>query len=678
MQLAATGESFTRITGTDLFVLTGDKLDPQYQLTLTDSNAGTHTVDDPYRFGPTVTEFDLHLFNEGRHLRLYDVLGAHNATVDGVSGIRFAVWAPSSSRVSVVGDFNHWDGRVHAMRNRGQSGVWELFLPGLRSGEHYKFELLNADTGAITTKQDPYANEFEMRPATACRINHSEFTWSDQQWLEKRADNLWQQTPSAIYEVHPGSWQRSDSGDFLNYREMADKLVEYVTFMGFTHIELMPITEHPLDASWGYQVTGYFAPSSRFGTPDDFRYLVNLCHNADIGVILDWVPAHFPRDSFGLAQYDGSSLYEHADPRLGEHRDWGTLIFNYGRREVSNFLLASALYWLREFHLDGLRVDAVASMLYLDYSREPGDWLANKFGGRENLEAVEFLRDLTRITQTEVPGSVIIAEESTSWPQVTRPPDHGGLGFSMKWNMGWMHDSLSYMQEDPINRRHHHNNLTFGLLYLYSENFVLPFSHDEVVHGKGSMLSRMPGDDWQQFANLRLLYSYQYTYPGKKLLFQGCEFGQRSEWDFDSTLDWHLTDAPAHRGVMLMVADLNRLYTTHPGLHINEFDGEGFEWINADDASNSVLAYLRKSDTETLLIVLNFTPIPRHDYQIGVNHEGDYRQIFNSDDEKYGGAGVVSSDPLPTVEDSCMGRPHSLTLTLPPLAALVLQHTQTG
>ncbi|OED35359.1 1,4-alpha-glucan branching enzyme [Chromatiales bacterium (ex Bugula neritina AB1)] len=673
--LADSGEKFDRIPDTDLFVLSSPDLKADYKIKCTDRNGNITIADDPYRFAPSISEFDLHLFNEGRHLRLYEVLGARKITIEGVTGVRFAVWAPSSSRVSVVGEFNQWDGRVHPMRNRGQSGVWELFIPGLISGQLYKFELLNAETGEIAIKQDPFANEFEMRPDTACRTTHSNFSWTDQQWIENRARSLWQQTPASIYEVHLGSWQRNDDGEFLNYREIAKKLVEYVQFTGFTHIELMPITEHPLDASWGYQVTGYFAPSSRFGTPDDFRFLIDHCHQAGIGVILDWVPAHFPRDSFGLARYDGSCLYEHSDPRLGEHRDWGTLIFNYGRREVSNFLLASALYWLREFHLDGLRVDAVASMLYLDYSREPGDWLPNKDGGRENLEAVQFLRDLNHTTQTEVPGSVIIAEESTSWPQVTRPPDHDGLGFSMKWNMGWMHDSLSYIQEDPINRRHHHSNLTFGLLYLYTENFVLPFSHDEVVHGKGSMLSRMPGDDWQQFANLRLLYSYQFTYPGKKLLFQGCEFAQRNEWDFNSTLDWELTHAPAHRGILLLIADLNHLYQTHPGLFEREFSSDGFEWINADDSSNSVLAYARTSPGEHLLVILNFTPVPRHDYRIGVNHEGIYSELLNSDNERYGGSQTCSSDSLTTIREPCMGRPYSLSLTLPPLSAIVLQHT---
>jgi 1,4-alpha-glucan branching enzyme len=478
----------------------------------------------------------------------------------------------------------------------------------------------------------------------------------------------------SIYEVHPGSWQQQDDGQFLNYRELADKLVEYVQFCGFTHVELLPITEHPLDDSWGYQVTGYFAPSSRFGAPDDLRYLIDQCHQNDIGVILDWVPAHFPRDVWSLARFDGSCLFEHEDPRQGEHRDWGTLIFNYGRREVSNFLIASALYWLREFHLDGLRVDAVASMLFLDYSRDAGDWLPNRYGGRENLEAIDFIRELNQVTQTELPGAVIIAEESTSWPQVTRPADSGGLGFSMKWNMGWMHDTLTYMGKEPVHRKHHHNQLTFGILYVFTENFVLPFSHDEVVHGKGSLLSRMPGDDWQQFANLRLLFCYQFTYPGKKLLFQGCEFAQRNEWNFRQPLDWHLTDAPAHRGILSMICDLNRLYRETGALHELDFDPAGFEWISCDDADQSVLSYIRRSSTSSVLVVLNFTPVPRDNYRIGVDSPGTYTELFNSDSALYGGSNVGNDGISVASDHPWMGRDYSLTLSLPPLAGIILQH----
>jgi len=674
VSVADSGQAFERIAGTDFFVLTADSVPPDNRLSWTDRTGSTHIHHDPYRFGPTLSDFDLHLFNEGRHLRLYEILGAHQLTVDDVTGIRFAVWAPSALRVSVVGDFNQWDGRINPMRCRGDSGVWELFLPDVKAGEAYKFELRTNDPQqAVITKQDPCANEFEIRPKTACRVSTSTHCWKDDEWISERRKNQWQHSPASVYEVHLGSWHRDDKGQFLNYRAIAGKLVEYVTFMGFTHIELMPVTEHPLDDSWGYQVTGYFAPSSRFGSPDDFRYLVDLCHQAKIGVILDWVPAHFPKDAFSLARYDGTCLYEHQDPRLGEHRDWGTLIFNYGRREVCNFLLASALYWLREFHLDGLRVDAVASMLYLDYSRESGDWLPNKYGGRENIEAVEFLRTLNHVTQSEVPGSVIIAEESTSWPQVSRPAEHGGLGFSMKWNMGWMHDTLTYFNEDPINRKYHHHVLTFGILYVFTENFVLPFSHDEVVHGKGSMLAKMPGDDWQQFANLRLLYAYQFSYPGKKLIFQGCEFAQRNEWNCNTTLDWHLTEAPAHRGVMQMLADLNRLYRKHKGLHEAEFESSGFEWLNADDSENSVLAWLRHSSQETLLVVLNFTPVPRVDYCLPFHGAASFEEVFNSDSEIYGGSNTPTHQQYKTIDRPLYGSDHSLSLNLPPLAALILQ-----
>ncbi|MEM7258082.1 MAG: 1,4-alpha-glucan branching protein GlgB [Pseudomonadota bacterium] len=518
---------FQRIEGSDFFVLRATQIDNDYRLKWLDKNGQQQISEDTYRFQPTISDFDLHLFNQGDHRTLYDVLGAHPMTLEGISGVRFSVWAPSAQRVSVVGHFNQWDGRTHAMRSRGSSGVWELFIPQLGHDELYKFEILASDN-SIKVKQDPYARAMQLRPDTACRVHNHSFDWSDTDWISSRQKNNWQKDPASIYEVHLGSWQRDGEGNFLNYRTLAHKLVDYVQHMGYTHIELMPITEHPLDDSWGYQVTGYFAATSRFGSVDDLKYLINHCHLHHIGVILDWVPAHFPKDDYSLARFDGTCMYEHEDPRMGEHRDWGTLIFNYGRNEVKNFLLASALYWLREYHIDGLRVDAVASMLYLDYSREADDWVPNKFGGRENLEAIDFLRQLNSVTQTEVPGSVIIAEESTSWPQVTRPPDSGGLGFSMKWNMGWMHDTLSYMSQDPVHRRFHHNQLTFGLLYLFTENFVLPFSHDEIVHGKGSMINKMPGDSWQQFANLRLLYSYQFTYPGKKLLFQGCDFAQRT------------------------------------------------------------------------------------------------------------------------------------------------------
>ena len=678
ISIEQTGELLTRVTGSDLFELTTASLPDDYRLLTIDKFGNRQIADDPYRFAPTISDYDLYLFGEGNHLELYQVLGAHVCQQNGVLGTRFATWAPAAARVSVVGDFNQWDGRVHPMRNRGDSGVWELFIPSIANGMAYKFEIRNADTGEIQTKQDPYANAFEMRPATASLVSESYFNWQDQQWMSSRSASTthWKHAPSSIYEVHPGSWQRADDGSFLNYREIAHRLVEYVNYMGFTHIELLPITEHPLDDSWGYQVTGYFAASSRFGSPDDLRYLIDLCHRSNIGVILDWVPAHFPKDAYSLARFDGSYLYEHEDPRRGEHRDWGTLIFNYGRNEVCNMLLASALYWLREFHIDGLRVDAVASMLYHDYSREQGDWIPNQFGGRENIEAVEFLRKLNSATQTEMPGTVIIAEESTSWPGVTAPPDGGGLGFTMKWNMGWMHDTLRYLSKDPIHRRHHHNDLTFGALYVNSENFVLPFSHDEVVHGKGSMLQKMPGDDWQQFANLRLLYSYQFTYPGKKLLFQGCEFAQRSEWNFRTPLDWHLAEVPAHRGIMQLVRDLNALYRTHPELHTLDFDSAGFQWVWADDAENSVLSYRRYSADSSLMVVLNFTPVPREGYAIGIDAAESYVEIFNSDSAEYGGGNLRNTQVCQAQAQPAMGRRYALSVTLPPLGAIVLKRAE--
>ncbi len=667
--------SFTRLENTDCFTLTHPDLPDRYKLTLKDANHNVRTIDDPYRFAPQIGDIDLHLFNEGKHWQLYNVLGAHQRNVDNVPGTLFAVWAPGAERISVVGEFNQWDGRIHPMRSRGESGVWELFLPAITPGTQYKFEIRDK-SGAIYLKQDPFANQFELRPDTASITFETTFQWTDQTWQDHKTNSAWQHTPYSIYEVHLGSWQRTDDNQFLNYKILAHKLVEYVLFMGFTHIELLPITEHPLDDSWGYQVTGYFAASSRFGTPDELRYFINHCHNSGIGVILDWVPAHFPRDAPGLARFDGTALYEHEDPRRGEHRDWGTLIFNYGRNEVRNFLIASALYWLKEFHIDGLRVDAVASMLYLDYSREDGDWLPNHTGGRENLEAITFLKELNTITQTESPGALIIAEESTSWPQVSRPPEIGGLGFTMKWNMGWMHDSLEYIQHDSVHRKHHHHNLTFGLLYAFTENFVLPYSHDEVVHGKGSMLERMPGDDWQQFANLRLLYCFQFTLPGKKLLFQGLEFAQRREWDFKNALDWHLADAPAHRGIMTLVIALNQLYKNHPALYELDFDANGFEWINANDGENSILSFYRhsKNQSESLMVLLNFTPVPRDNYEVGVDAAGTYIELFNSDNEKYGGSNYGNHSAIVTHHYASSGHEHTLAIKLPPLGAVVLKY----
>ncbi|MCG5502159.1 1,4-alpha-glucan branching protein GlgB [Ectothiorhodospira lacustris] len=652
-----------------------DALPSHYRIRWSDGHDHEQIAYDPYCFAPQVPDFDIHLFNEGRHWHAYRFLGAHLHEVDGIQGVRFAVWAPAAERVSVVGDFNRWDGRCHPMRVRGGSGVWELFIPGMAPGALYKYEIRNRDTDAILLKADPYGQRFELRPRTAAVVSHpSRFQWSDQAWLADRCNEAWLHRPMSVYEVHLGSWRRDADGQFLNYRELARELVDYVTRMGFTHVELLPITEHPYDGSWGYQTTGYYAPTSRFGEPDDFRYFVNLCHEHGIGVLLDWAPGHFPKDAHGLARFDGSALYEHEDPRLGEHRDWGTLIFNYGRNEVKNFLVSSAMYWVEEFHIDGLRVDAVASMLYLDYSREPGEWVPNKFGGNENLEAIEFLRELNSNVQGRHPGALIIAEESTSWPQVTRPTWLGGLGFAMKWNMGWMNDTLDYFNKDPIHRHYHHDRLTFGLLYAFTENFVLPFSHDEVVHGKRSLLYRMPGDEWQRFANLRLLYTLMWSYPGKKLLFMGCEIGQGNEWDAAQEMEWHLLQYPFHEGVQRLVADLNHLYREQPALHRLDFEWQGFDWIDCHDAAQSVLSYLRKTEdgNQFILSVLNFTPIPREGYRIGVPAPGRYREIFNSDSHYYGGGNLgnleVEAEDIPW-----MGKPYSVVLTLPPLAGILLQ-----
>ncbi len=629
---------------------------------------------DPYCFEPILSEHDLHLFNEGRLLEAYRALGAHPHTLQGVEGVRFAVWAPNAERVSVIGDFNRWDGRVHPMRVRGSSGVWELFIPGLMPGDYYKYEIRNRHTGEIRIKSDPYCQAFELRPGSAARVPAvSQYAWGDEAWLQARAKRDWLHAPMNIYEVHAGSWRRHYDGRFYNYRELADALIPYVRDLGFSHIEFLPLTEHPLDESWGYQTTGYFAPSSRFGSADDLRYLIDQCHQAGIGVILDWVPGHFPMDDWALARFDGTALYEHEDPRLGLHQDWGTHIFNYGRREVAGFLLSSAYYWLKEFHIDGLRVDAVASMLYLDYSRKAGEWLPNKYGGRENLEAIDFLREMNVMVHERFPGALTFAEESTAWPMVSRPVYLGGLGFSMKWNMGWMNDTLSYFQLDPIYRRYHHNYLTFGQLYAYSENFVLPFSHDEVVHGKRSLLGKMPGDAWQQFANLRLLLTYQFTTPGKKLNFMGNEFGQGREWTTHSELDWGLLQIHWHSGVQTLVRDLGRLYLNLPALHELDFDPAGFNWIDCHDANQSVLAFVRRDRAgRSVIVALNFTPVPREGYRLGAPAAGFWREIFNSDSEYYGG-GNIGNGPGAVSEDMpWMGYPHSLVLTLPPLGGIVL------
>lgn len=663
-----------RIINTPLFTFdTHSTALPHYQLLWTENGEHWREEEDPYRFSPTLGDLDIYLFSEGRHVHLYRMLGAHCMEHEGEQGVRFAVWAPNAQRVSVVGDFNDWHGLRHPMRVRGNSGVWELFIPGNFAHNHYKFEILDQE-GTLRLKTDPFGNAFELRPQTAALISPpSTYRWQDNAWLEVRSKRQWQESPMSIYEVHLASWRRDEHGKELNYRDIAKPLADHVLQLGFTHIELMPITEYPLDASWGYQVTGYFAPSSRFGTPDDFRYLVDYMHQQGIGIILDWVPAHFPKDDHALAQFDGTALYEHADPRLGEHKDWGTLIFNYGRAEVRNFLLASANYWLEEFHIDGLRVDAVASMLYLDYSREEGEWLPNRYGGRENLEAVGFLRELNTLTHGRHPGTVTIAEESTAWPQVTRPASNDGLGFSMKWNMGWMHDTLDYFSRDSVYRSHHHEQLTFGLMYAFTENFMLPLSHDEVVHGKASLLGKMPGDPWQKRANLRLLYAYMFTYPGTKLLFMGGEMGQEHEWQFHDQLPWDLMNNPEHASFSLLISDLNKLYRAHPELHKNDFNDAGFEWIDCDNANQSLLVFRRKHAGQDIIVALNFTPQVHHGFRLGVPEAGSYQELLNSDDESYGGSGVSSgkkheSQPVPWMQQI-----HSISLSLPPLGAVVLK-----
>lgn len=665
-----------RYADSDFFIYSHElkDLESHYLVNRTDSDNRVSNYYDAYSFKPLLSDYDLNLFSTGKHIHLYKILGAHPKTVEGIDGVLFATWAPNASRVSVTGDFNEWDGRRHPMRNRGSSGVWELFIPGLDAATLYKFEIRNRDSGEILSKSDPYAQQLEFRPRTASVIkSNDDFKWHDTHWLENRIKHDWLHEPLSIYECHLGSWQRGESGEFLNYRELAHLLVEYIKETGFTHIELLPITEHPLDASWGYQTTGYFAPTRRFGTADDFRYFVDYFHQHKIGVILDWVPAHFPKDEHGLACYDGTTLYEHEDPRRGEHRDWGTLIFNYGRNEVKNFLITSAVFWLEEFHLDGLRVDAVASMLYLDYSREDDDWIPNQHGGNENLEAIEFMRELNSITHANFPGTMIMAEESTAWPQVTRPTNIGGLGFSMKWNMGWMHDTLNYFTNDPIHRHYHHHQLTFGLLYLFSENFILPFSHDEVVHGKSSMLYKMPGDEWQRFANLRLLYTYMFTYPGKKLLFMGCEFAQGDEWNHDKALDWYVLQYPHHAGIKKLVGDLNSLYKSQQALHRYDFDPQGFEWIDCNDTDQSVLSYIRKGENESIIVILNFTPVIRENYRIGVPGNGQYEVILNSDSDYYSGSNAGSPSIISSDEMAWMNQPASLEATLPPLAGLIIK-----
>jgi 1,4-alpha-glucan branching enzyme len=657
--------------------LKGRKRRPSYRL-LVEWHGRAVELEDPYRFPPWLGDLDVHLLAEGRHLGAYDRLGAHPATLEGIEGVAFAVWAPNARRVSVVGDFNNWDGRRHCMRLRHGCGVWEIFIPGLGAGERYKYEIKAQDGTVLPLKADPVAFYAEQPPRTASIVAPpSEFPWSDADWMEARARASERSAPISIYEVHLGSWRRKpeEQHRYLTYRELAAELVPYAKDMGFTHVELLPVNEYPFDGSWGYQPTGLFAPTSRFGTPDDFRAFVDACHGANLGVIMDWVPGHFPTDAHGLGNFDGTQLYEHADPRQGRHRDWDTLIYNYGRIEVSNFLLSNALYWAERFHIDALRVDAVASMLYLDYSRVAGEWIPNKHGGNENLEAIAFLKQLNETVYARAPGIMTIAEESTAWPMVSRPTYLGGLGFGYKWNMGWMHDTLDYMGHDPIHRSYHHDRLTFGLLYAFTENFVLPLSHDEVVHGKGSLIGRMPGDRWQKFANLRAYFTFMYGHPGKKLLFMGGEFAQEREWNHDASLDWHLPSDPMHAGVQALVRDLNNLYRRLPALHARDCEDAGFEWIDCNDRESSVISFLRRGRDarDIAVVVCNFTPVVRTSYRVGVPIGGAFEEVLNSDAAVYGGSNVGNCGSVAAENVPWHGRPCSVTLTLPPLGGLILR-----
>jgi len=633
---------------------------------------------DPYSFYSVLSDFDLHLIGEGRHYKKYEKLGAHVMEINGTRGVHFAVWAPNARRVSVIGDFNKWDNRRHQMRVLGSSGIWDLFIPGLKEGDLYKFEIKSKFNNYVSVKTDPYAFYCELRPKSASIVyDINRYKWKDRRWMEMRQKKNWLESPMAIYEVHLGSWMRvpEEGYRYLTYRELADRLIPYVKIMGYTHIELLPVTEHPLDASWGYQTIGYFAPTSRYGTPEDFMYFVDRCHQNGIGIILDWAPAHFPTDGHGLGFFDGSCLYEHEDPRKGFHPDWGTKIFNYGRNEVRNFLITSALFWLEKYHIDGLRIDAVASMLYLDYSRREGEWVPNVFGGKENLEAIELLKSFNEIAHYNYPGVLTIAEESTAWPMVSRPTYLGGLGFSLKWNMGWMHDMLEYMSKDSIYRKYHHNNITFSLLYAFTENFILPFSHDEVVHGKRSMLNKMPGTVRQKFANLRLLYGYMYGHPGKKLLFMGGEFGQWDEWNHDKSLDWHLLKYEPHRHLQKYVMDLNYLYRSEPALFEVDFSYEGFEWIDFRDTDHSVISFIRKAKDPRnfLVIVCNFTLLPRISYRIGVPEHCFYREILNSDSSIYWGSNMGNAGGIHSEEILWQGKPFSINIFLPPLSVLIFK-----
>lgn len=681
-----------------LFELVLDEAIGPYRLALTRDDHDWEIID-AYSMGSPMGEMDRYLLGEGTHQELYQVLGSNAMQFQGVEGVQFAVWAPNARRVSVVGDFNDWDGRRHVMRGHPGSGVWDIFIPGIGNGALYKFEIVANDGRLLPLKHDPYAPYFEQPPGNASIVFESRFIWSDDDYLEQRRSTDMRSQPMSIYEVHAGSWRLNLHGQSLSYVEMARTLLPYVVENGFTHIELMPITEHPFDGSWGYQPIGLFAPTSRFGSPDDFRHFVDACHAEGIGVIMDWVPAHFPTDAHGLGEFDGTHLYEHADPRQGMHQDWQTLIYNFGRAEVANYLLSNALYWIREFHLDGLRVDAVASMLYLDYSREQGQWIPNRYGGRENLEAIDFLKRMNILVHAE--GGITLAEESTSFPGVSHPTYNNGLGFTFKWNMGWMHDMLDYMSKDSAYRKYHHNSLTFGMIYAFSENFCLPFSHDEVVYGKGSMINKMPGDDWQKFANLRALYGMMWSYPGKKLNFMGGEIAQYGEWQHSDSIQWHLLDQDKHRGMQCLVRDLNKLYREHPALHETDCDSQGFEWVDCDDHEQSVISYYRydAQRERSCITICNFTPVIRSNYVIGVNESGRYRELMNTDDERYGGSGQsnhdshasdintppaatdaentgqLPRDSIQSLDQPAHNRPASLSLTLPPLAVLILEHT---
>ncbi|HYO93799.1 MAG TPA: 1,4-alpha-glucan branching protein GlgB [Polyangiaceae bacterium] len=653
--------------------LPGARLPLAYRLRFQFADGATWEREDPYRFLPTVGELDQHLFGEGTHRRLWDVLGAHVRSAEGTLGTSFAVWAPNAQRVSLVGEFNRWDGRLLPMRQLGLSGIWELFVPGVAAGALYKFEI-KTQQGALRIKTDPFAREMEHPPATASRVNEARHVWNDEAWLQARIGRDIRREPVVVYEVHLGSWARvpEEGNRWLTYREIAPRLVAHAQRLGFTHIELLPLAEHAFYPSWGYQVTGYYAPTARYGTPDDLRYFVDYCHQHGIGVIMDWVPAHFPKDDFSLRRFDGTALYEHEDVRRGEHPDWGTLIFNYGRSEVRNFLVANALYWLKEYHIDGLRVDAVASMLYLDYSRKEGEWVPNPYGGRENLDAITFLRDVNHVISEEAPGTFTVAEESTAWGGITRPPEDGGLGFTFKWNMGWMHDTLAFFTKGPVHRKHHVDQLTFAMLYEHTEVFINAISHDEVVHGKGTLIEKMPGDFWQKLANLRLLLTYQYTRPGKQLMFLGTEFAQHSEWNHDVSLDWHIAEHAPRRGLQEFVAELGKLYKATPALWRSDPNPETFEWIDCTDKDNTVMSYLRRDGADLVIVVFNFTPVPREDYRIGVPLPGRYVERLSTDDLRFGGSefqtqAVIEADAVPA-----HARDYSIRLRIPPLGALIL------